>query len=102
MKPALERIADAMEKIAEYFTPDIQTNADRIRVMNDEELCEFLKHVEEGTIEYGKAPCSPCLKDAALDGRCPDCEGCLLLWLKSGANLQQGLGDGQEELYEAD
>jgi hypothetical protein len=67
------------------------TNADKIRAMSDEELQKFLQEFESGDIDYAKTFCDLCCKDAALERRSVDCEGCLLLWLKSDAKQPQGL-----------
>jgi len=73
----------------EEITP--KTNADRIRSMSDEELHKFLLDFEAGDIDYAKTFCALCCKDAALERKSTDCEGCLLWWLKNDATLPQGI-----------
>jgi len=68
-----------------------KTNADRIRSMNDEELQKFLLAFEAGDIDYAKTFCDLCCKDAALERKSADCDGCLLWWLKNGSEQPQGL-----------
>ena len=70
---------------------NVPTNADRIRSMSDEELHKFLLDFEAGDIDYAKTFCSLCCKDAALEQRSTDCDGCLLWWLKNDATLPQGI-----------
>jgi hypothetical protein len=70
---------------------NIVTNADRIRSMSDEELHKFLLDFEAGDIDYAKTFCDLCCKDAALERKSTDCEGCLLWWLKNDATLPQGI-----------
>ena len=70
---------------------DTPTNADKIRGMSDEELQKFLHEFESGAIDYAKTFCDLCCKDAALERRSVDCEGCLLWWLKNDAKQPQGL-----------
>ena len=67
------------------------TNADRIRSMSDEELHKFLLDFEAGNIDYAKTFCDLCCKDAALEQKSTDCDGCLLWWLKNDATLPQGI-----------
>jgi len=67
------------------------TNADRIRSMNDEELQKFLLAFEAGDIDYAKTFCDLCCKNAALEQKSADCDGCLLWWLKHDSALPQGL-----------
>ena len=53
-----------------------QTNADRIRAMNDEELAEFLDRWALGDIDYSKTFCDLCKGQF-------DChDDCLMDWLK--------------------
>ena len=73
------------------FDKPKQTNADRIRAMSDEELQKFLLEFEAGDIDYAKTFCDMCCKDAALERKSTDCDGCLLWWLKHGAEQPQGL-----------
>lgn len=73
----------------EHF--NVTTNADRIRSMSDEELHKFLLDFEAGDIDYAKTFCDLCCKDAALERKSTDCEGCLLWWLKNDATLPQGI-----------
>lgn len=68
-----------------------KTNADRIRGMTDGELQKFLHEFESGDVDYAKTFCDLCCKDAALERRSVDCEGCLLWWLKNDAKQPQGL-----------
>ena len=70
---------------------NVATNADRIRGMSDEELHKFLLDFEAGDIDYAKTFCDLCCKDAALERKNTDCEGCLLWWLKNDATLPQGI-----------
>lgn len=58
------------------YKPPIQTNADRIRAMTDEELANFLDRVEMGDIDYSKTFCDLC--DGFYDCR----DDCLVGWLK--------------------
>lgn len=58
-----------------------QTNADRIRSMNDEELNEFMRRCELGDIDYSVTFCDLCKKDGNRLGL--DCNGCRLHWLQS-------------------
>ena len=54
------------------------TNADRIRAMSDEELCEYMM----------SAPAIPCdVKISAMMKRnnCYDCQACIMEWLKQPA-----------------
>ena len=67
------------------------SNADRMRGMSDEELHKFLLDFEAGDIDYAKTFCDLCCKDAALERKSTDCEGCLLWWLKNDATLPQGI-----------
>jgi len=53
------------------------SNADRIRSMSDEELHKFLLDFEAGNIDYAKTFCDLCCKDATLERKSADCEGCL-------------------------
>ena len=70
---------------------NVATNADRIRSMSDEELHKFLLDFEAGNIDYAKTFCDLCCKDAALEQKSTDCDGCLLWWLKNDATLPQGI-----------
>jgi Lar family restriction alleviation protein len=70
---------------------NVTTNADRIRSMSDEELHKFLLDFEAGNIDYAKTFCDLCCKDAALEQKSTDCDGCLLWWLKNDATLPQGI-----------
>ena len=70
---------------------NVATNADRIRSMSDEELHKFLLDFEAGNIDYAKTFCDLCCKDAALERKSTDCEGCLLWWLRNDATLPQGI-----------
>lgn len=85
---------------------NVSTNAQRIRSMSDEELHKFLLDFEAGDIDYAKTFCGLCCKDAALERKSTDCEGCLLWWLKNDATLPQGIDwlrqPVKEEHYEAD
>ena len=82
------------------------SNADRMRGMTDEELHKFLLDFEAGDIDYAKTFCDLCCKDAALERKSTDCEGCLLWWLKNDATLPQGIDwlrqPVKEERNEAD
>jgi hypothetical protein len=92
---ALERAIDAWNRRtaqeSELPASSTPTNAQRIRSMSDEELQKFLLEFESGDIDYAKTFCDLCCKDAALERRSVDCEGCLLWWLKNDATLPQGL-----------
>jgi hypothetical protein len=79
------------EQESELPASSTPTNAQRIRSMSDEELQKFLLEFESGDIDYAKTFCDLCCKDAALERRSVDCEGCLLWWLKNDATLPQGL-----------
>ena len=70
---------------------NVATNADRIRSMSDEELHKLLLDFEAGDVDYAKTFCALCYKDAALERKSTDCEGCLLWWLKNDATLPQGI-----------
>ena len=70
---------------------NVPTNADRIRSMSDKELHKFLLDFEAGDVDYAKTFCDLCCKDAALEQRSTDCEGCLLRWLKNDTTLPQGI-----------
>jgi hypothetical protein len=70
---------------------NVTTNADRIRSMSDEELHKFLLDFEAGDVDYAKTFCYLCCKDAALEQRSTDCDGCLLWWLKNDTTLPQGI-----------
>ena len=59
--------------------------------MSHEELHKFLLDFEAGDIDYAKTFCDLCCKDAALERKSTDCEGCLLWWLKNDATLPQGI-----------
>lgn len=48
-----------------------KTNADRIRAMSDEELCEFLM-------------CDP-VCDQKMSSGCEDCKKCIMAWLQQPA-----------------
>ena len=63
---------------------DPQTNADRIRQMTDEELADFLDRWELGDIDYSKTFCDLC------DGQYDCHDDCLLDWLKSPVEAQDG------------
>lgn len=78
----VDHIRDTTKKVS---------NADRIRSMSDEELHKFLLDFEAGDIDYAKTFCDLCCKDAALERKSTDCEGCLLWWLKNDATLPQGI-----------
>ena len=67
------------------------TNADVIRSMTDEELFEFLRSFEDGDIDYAITFCDLCTKDAALEGRICDCDGCIKWWLVQDCKRPQGL-----------
>jgi Lar family restriction alleviation protein len=79
------------EQESELPASSTPTNAQRIRSMSDEELQKFLHEFESGDIDYAKTFCDLCCKDAALERRSVDCEGCLLWWLKNDAKQPQGL-----------
>ena len=79
------------EQESELPASSMPTNADRIRGMSDEELQKFLSKFESGDIDYAKTFCDLCCKDAALERKSTDCEGCLLWWLKNDAKQPQGL-----------
>ena len=79
---------------------NVATNADRIRSMSDEELHKFLLDFEAGDVDYAKTFCDLCCKDAALEQRSTDCEGCLLWWLKNDATLPQGINWLQQPVKE--
>lgn len=85
---AWNRRAEQESELPASSTP---TNAQRIRGMSDEELQKFLYEFESGDIDYAKTFCDLCCKDAALEWRSVDCEGCLLWWLKNDAKQPQGL-----------
>ena len=76
------------------------SNADRIRSVSDEELHKFLLDFEAGDVDYAKTFCDLCCKDAALEQRSTDCEGCLLWWLKNDATLPQGINWLQQPVKE--
>lgn len=59
-----------------------KTNADRIRGMSDEELCEFLMH---------DAVC-----DQNMTPDCVDCESCVLGWLSQPAQPTPDAPDTHE------
>lgn len=103
VKPDAECFFDAYE-LDNPFVPPKPTNADRIRSMSDEELHKFLLDFEAGDIDYAKTFCDLCCKDAALERKSTDCEGCLLWWLKNDATLPQGIDwlkqPAKEEYYE--
>jgi len=90
-KPCYECTACAGGDDHYKYYPNTQTNADRIRGMSDEELQKFLHEFEAGDIDYAKTFCDLCCKDAALERRSTDCDGCLLWWLKHDAKQPQGL-----------
>jgi hypothetical protein len=79
---------------------NVATNADRIRQMSDEELHKFLLYFEAGDIDYAKTFCDLCCKDAALERKSTDCEGCLLWWMKNDATLPQGIDWLQQPVKE--
>lgn len=59
-------------------SPDIMTNADRIRSMSDEELSEFISRIEIGDFGqqvYGKTFCDMCKGQY-------ECDDCRLWWLQ--------------------
>lgn len=62
--------------------PEIVTNADRIRAMSDEELCEFLMH---------DAVC-----DQNMTPDCVDCESCVLGWLRQPVQPTPDVPDTRE------
>ena len=82
------------EQESELPASSTPTNAQRIRGMSDEELQKFLRKFESGDIDYAKTFCDLCCKDAALERRSVDCEGCLLWWLKNDAKQPQE-GEGK-------
>lgn len=90
VKPDAECFFDAYGRDNPYIPPK-PTNADRIRSMSDEELHKFLLDFGAGYIDYAKTFCDLCCKDAALERRSTDCDGCLLWWLKNDATLPQGI-----------
>jgi Lar family restriction alleviation protein len=77
------------EQESELPASSTPTNAQRIRSMSDEELQKFLRKFESGDIDYAKTFCDLCCKDAALERRSVDCDGCLLWWLKNDAKQPQ-------------
>lgn len=70
----------AMREVLEYFSkfelaaPNPQTNADRIRAMSDEELCDLLMLVPE----------VPCEKIGYPNCSCK-CKECVMNWLQQPA-----------------
>ncbi len=58
-----------------------QTNADRIRSMNDEELAEFLPIVSDMMCQVT----SKCIKYVCNHGECTKTTDCALKWLQSEA-----------------
>lgn len=67
------------------------SNAEVIRSMTDEELFAFLDKFGCGDIDYAKTFCDLCTKDAALEKRSCDCDGCLKWWLALDCKKPQGL-----------
>lgn len=60
---------------------EVESNADKIRSMTDEELADFIQRVEIGDFncnDYGKTFCDMC------DGQY-ECDDCLKYWLKQSA-----------------
>ena len=68
-------LPDDYDFLVQYEPPQPQTNADRIRAMTDEELAEFLNHVNTAYCSFvmGKSPCK------FESTECP----CWLSWLKA-------------------
>lgn len=92
VKQRIEAIDAAQDALREKSgRENRKTNADRIRSMSDEELHKFLLDFEAGNIDYAKTFCDLCCKDAALEQKSTDCDGCLLWWLKNDATLPQGI-----------
>ena len=52
---------------------NVLTNADRIRAMSDEELCEFMMI---------SPPCDEKISAMMKKNNCDDCQTCIMEWLK--------------------
>lgn len=101
VKQRIEAIDAAQDALREKSgRENRKTNADRIRSMSDEELHKFLLDFEAGDVDYAKTFCDLCCKDAALEQRSTDCNGCLLWWLKNDATLPQGIDWLQQPVKE--
>ena len=96
-KEHYKKIQDFARKLIDHAKP--QTNADRIRSMSDEELCEFIRSMVDesnshnvacyGCINYGTHHSDPANKGTPIY----ECDGCenegigldVLMWLKQPA-----------------
>ena len=77
---AIGDVLDTLESLR-ALQPKVETNADRIRAMSDEELAEFISRIEIGDFGqqvYGKTFCDMC-KDQY------ECDDCRLWWLQQPA-----------------
>lgn len=73
------------DKFCTYNTTYVQTNADRIRAMTDEELAYFLEHeTHECPAPYYKNHFDGCLLDDTPEESVTntECDQCWLEWLK--------------------
>lgn len=67
-----------------------RTNADVIRSMTDEQLCDFFISVKNGgDIDYSITFCDLCEKDGNAIGY--DCEDCFRHWILASAYEYNGL-----------
>lgn len=66
-----------------------QTNADVIRRMNDDQLFDFIRDIEDGEIDYAITFCDMCKEGG--NSLNLDCDGCLKHWLSRDATEVFGL-----------
>lgn len=67
----------------------MKTNADVIRSMTDEQLCEFLQAVEIGDIDTAITFCDMCKEGGNELGY--DCDTCFRSWVIGSAYAYNGL-----------
>lgn len=88
---SLQALYDKWNETSRPTRDEGMSNADVIRSMTDEELFAFLDKFELGDIDYSMTFCDTCTKDAALERRSCDCDGCLKWWLALDCKKPQGL-----------
>lgn len=73
----------------------MKTNADVIRSMTDEQLCEFLASVKEDDIDYAVTFCDMCMEERKRSGQgnalVYDCDACFRSWIVGSAYAYNGL-----------
>ena len=73
----------------------MKTNADVIRSMTDEQLCDFLQAMEIGDIDTAVTFCDLCREDQKKGGKGNDlgydCDACFRSWVVGSAYAYNGL-----------